>query len=325
MFGRQLTSGALLVVAAAGYVVLCAGYALRTARYPARIWADTGKPERAFGFFTFVAGSTVLSLRLALAGQSVAAEALAVLGGLAWLLLSYGILARVALARVKPPPGEAVNGSWLIWVVATQSLSIAFSVLGASSGLPPRVAALAATSLWAVGVLLYVLLMAIILARLLLVPLDPRQASPSYWISMGATAITVFAGAHLLRLSPSLPSLVVARSTVEGFTLCLWAFGSWVTPFLIMLTAWRYRSPAVRVYEQTLWSMVFPLGMYAVATAAYGEAAGLPLLTPIAGAEIWLALTAWLAVAFWMVTSWIRPVPPAPIRAAERTSPSARG
>jgi tellurite resistance protein TehA-like permease len=94
---------------------------------------------------------------------------------------------------------------------------------------------------------------------------------------------------------------------------------------VIVLTAWRYRSPAVRVYEQTLWSMVFPLGMYAVATAAYGEAAGLPLLTPIAGAEIWLALTAWLAVAFWMVTSWIRPVPPARIRAAGRTSPSARG
>jgi hypothetical protein len=36
-------------------------------------------------------------------------------------------------------------------------------------------------------------------------------------------------------------------------------------------------------------------------------------------------LTAWLAVAFWMVTSWRRPVPPARIRAAGRTSPSARG
>jgi len=325
MFGRQLTSDALLVVAAAGYVVLCAAYALRGALYPSRYWADTGRPGRAFGFFTFVAGSDVLALRLALAGQSAAAEVLAVLGGLAWLLLSYGILARVALARVKPPPGEAVNGNWLIWVVATQSLSIAFSVLGASSGLPPRVAALAATSLWAIGVLLYVLLMAIILARLLLLPLDPAQASPPYWIIMGATAITVFAGAHLLRLSPSLPSLVAARSTVEGFTLCLWAFGSWWIPFLILLTAWRYLAPAVRVYEQTLWSMVFPLGMYAVATAAYGEAAGLPLLAPIARAEIWLALVVWLAVAFWMVTSWIRPVPPARLLAAGRTTPSARG
>ena len=310
-FGRQLTSGALLVVATAGYVVLCASYALRAAWYPSRFWADTGRPERAFGFFTFVAGSNVLALRLALAGQSVAAEALAVLGGVACLILSYGIFARVALATVKPPPGEAVNGSWLIWVVATQSLSIAFSVLGAGSGLPSEMAALAATSLWAFGAILYVLLMAIILARLLLLPLDPRQASPPYWISMGATAITVFAGAHLLLLSPNLPSVAATRSTVEGFTLFLWAFGSWWIPFLVLLTVWRYLSPAVRVYEQTLWSMVFPLGMYAVATAAFGEAAGLPLLKPIAAAEIWLALAAWLAVAAWMVISWARPGWPA--------------
>lgn len=323
-FGRQLTSVALLVVAAAGYLVLCVVYALRAAWYPTRFWADTGRPERAFGFFTFVAGSNVLAVRVALAGQLVAAEALAVVGGVAWLLLSYGIFARVALARVKPPPGEAVNGTWLIWVVATQSVSIAFSVLGAGSGLSPRVAALVATSLWGVGVLLYVLLMAIILARLLLLPLDAAAASPPYWITMGATAITVFAGADLLRLSPSLPSVAV-RSTVEGFTLFLWAFGSWWIPFLVLLTAWRYLSSAVRVYEQTLWSMVFPLGMYAVATAAFGESAGLPLLTPIASAEIWLALTAWLAVAAWMVISWMWPGWPTGLRLAGRTSRSTKG
>lgn len=314
MFGRNLTSVALLLMAAAGYLVLCVLHVWRMAWFPAQIWADTGRPARAFGFFTFVAGSNVLAVRMALAGQSVAAEALAIVGGLAWLLLSYGIFARVALARDKPPPSEAVNGTWLIWVVATQSLSIAFSVLGAASGLPPRVAALAAISLWAFGTILYMLLMAIILARLLLLPLDAAAASPPYWITMGATAITVFAGAHLLELSPSLPSVAAARSTVEGFTLFLWAFGSWWIPFLILLTAWRYLSPAVRVYEQTLWSMVFPLGMYAVATASFAEVAGLPLLTPIASAEIWLALIAWLAVAAWMIISLVRPGRPTGVR-----------
>ena len=307
MFGRNLTSVALLAVAVTGYLVLCALHVWRIAWFPVQIWADTGRPQRAFGFFTFVAGSNILAVRVALAGQSVAAEALAIVGGVAWLLLSYGIFARVALARVKPPPSEAINGTWLIWVVATQSLSIAFSVLGAASGLPPGVAALVAISLWAFGAILYMLLMAIILARLLLLPLDAAQASPPYWIAMGATAITVFAGAHILDLSPSLPSVAAARSTVEGFTLFLWAFGSWWIPFLILLTAWRYLSPAVRIYEQTLWSMVFPLGMYAVATASFGEAAGLPLLTPIASAEIWLALMAWLAVAAWMIISLVRP------------------
>lgn len=325
MFGRQLSSDGLLVAASAGYVVLCVLFILRVAWYPSRFWADTARPDRAFGFFTFVAGSSVLGLRLAMAGQPVAAEVLALLAGVGWLLLSYAIPARVALAADKPPPAEAINGSWLIWVVGTQSVSIMLAQLGASSGLPPRVAALAATSLWAFGTLLYLMLMAIILGRLLLVRLDPVQATPPYWISMGATAITVLAGAHLLRLSTSLPSVAAARSTVEGLTLFLWAFGGWWIPFLILLTVWRYASPSVRVYEQTLWSMVFPLGMYSVATEAFGETAGLPLLPPIAAAEIWLALAAWVAVAAWMVISWIRPGWPAGLRPAAPPTPSARG
>jgi tellurite resistance protein TehA-like permease len=325
MFGHQLTSTALLLVAGVGYSVLCGLYLLRASCYPSGFWADTGRPERAFGFFTFVAGSNVLAVRLALAGQWGGAEALAVLAGLAWLALSYGILARVAFASVKPPPGEAINGSWLIWVVATQSLSIALSVLGMRLGLSAQLAGLTAISLWAFGALLYLLLMAIILARLLLLPLDPAQASPPYWVSMGATAITVFAGAQLLRLPASLPSVVEARSTVAGFSLFLWAFGSWWIPFLVLLTIWRYLSPELRVYEQTLWSMVFPLGMYAVATDAFAEAAHLPLLKPIAAAEVWLALLAWAAVAAWMVISWIRPGWPAGLRRPALRSPSARG
>lgn len=324
-FGRNLSSDALLLVAAAGYVTLCVLYVLRAVWYPSRMWADTAQPDRAFGFFTFVAGSNVLGLRLAIAGQLVTAELLALVAALAWLLLSYGIPARVALARAKPSPAEAVNGSWLIWVVGTQSVSIALAELGPAAGVPPREAALAAVSLWAFGVVLYLLLMTIILARLLIVRLDPVQATPPYWISMGATAITVLAGAHLLKLPAGLPSVAAARSTVEGLTLVLWAFGSWWIPFLVLLTVWRYVSPSVRVYEQTLWSMVFPLGMYSVATEALGEAAHLPLLPPIAAAEIWLALAAWIAVAAWMVISWLRPGWPGGLRPAGRMNPSARG
>lgn len=172
-------------------------------------------------------------------------------------------------------------------------------------------AALAGVSLWAFGALLYLLLMGIILARLVLAPLDPMEASPPYWISMGATAITVLAGADLLLFPPDLPSLAASRSTIEGFTLFLWAFGTWWFPFLVLLTVWRYRRLHAPVYEQTLWSMVFPLGMDAVATDAYGRAAGLPLLPGIARVEIWLALAAWAAVAGWMLASWFSPGWPA--------------
>jgi len=304
ILGAGWLSTAFLVVAIAGYVVLLVLFAVRLFRFTSETWADTARPERAFAFFTFVAGSNVLAARLALTPLVGLADALALVAAAAWLLLSYGILARVVLADRKPDPGAAINGTWLIWVVGTQSVSIATSVLGIGLGVPPRVAALTAVSLWAFGALLYLLLMGIVLARLVLAPLEPVQASPPYWISMGATAITVLAGAELLLLPQNLPSIVAARASIEGITLFLWAFGTWWFPFLVLLTVWRYRKMSKPVYEQTLWSMVFPLGMYAVATEAYGRAAGLPLLPGIAGAELWLALASWLAVAIWMVISW---------------------
>ena len=310
IFGERWPSAALLAVAIAGFVLLCALSAARLIRFPSRVWEDTARPQRAFGFFTFVAGSNVLAVDLASAGWTTAARALAMVGALAWLLLAYLVVVRVVLSEHKPEPEAAVNGTWLIWVVGTQSVSITVATLGTGVGLPARVAALIAISLWAFGALLYLLLMAIVFARLTLARLDPVEASPPYWISMGATAITVLAGAELLRLPADLPSVAAARGTVEGLTLFLWAFGTWWFPFLIVLTVWRYRRLSRRVYEPSLWSMVFPLGMYAVATDEYGRAAGLPLLPAIAGAEVWPALVCWVLVAAWMVTSWVTAVRP---------------
>lgn len=316
ILGAAWLSTAFLVIAIAGYGVLCILLLIRVLRFTTDAWADTARPERAFAFFTFVAGSNVLAVRLASAGVVGLADGLAVAGAVAWVMLAYGILSRVVLADKKPEPGAAINGTWLIWVVGTQSVSIAAAVIGASLGVSPSLAALVAVSLWAFGAVLYLLLMAIILARLVLARLDPVQASPPYWISMGATAITVLAGAELLRLPQSLPSLLATRAGIEAITFFLWAFGTWWFPFLIVLTIWRYRMLAEPVYEQTLWSMVFPLGMYAVATDAYGSIAGLQQLHVIAAAELWLALVAWGIVAAWMVISWFAPRWPsvAPVR-----------
>jgi tellurite resistance protein TehA-like permease len=313
-FGQEALSMALLAVAGLGYAVLCLLFVLRGWRFPRELWADTARPERAFSFYTFVAASNVLAVRLDSAGLAGPGRGLAVAGAVAWLLLAYAILARVMLAPRKPAPEAAVNGSWLIWVVGTQSVSVAISVLGAGLGLQPSVAALAAVVLWGFGMVLYLLLMGIILARLVLAPLDPVQATPPYWITMGATAITVVAGADLLGLPRDLPALLAARSTIEGFTLFLWSFGTWWFPFLVLLTVWRYRTLSAPAFEGTLWSMVFPLGMYAVATDAYGHAAGLPLLPEIAQAEIWLALAAWVGVAGWMAISWFSPDWPSAVR-----------
>ena len=45
-----------------------------------------------------------------------------------------------------------------------------------------------------------------------------------------------------------------------------WAFATWLIPVLVAAGWWRHVERRVPLrYEATLWSIVFPLGMYAVA------------------------------------------------------------
>jgi tellurite resistance protein TehA-like permease len=48
-------------------------------------------------------------------------------------------------------------------------------------------------------------------------------------------------------------------------------------------------------YEPTVWSIVFPLGMYGVAGSYLGHADRLPIVQGIGNVESWIALAAWLA------------------------------
>jgi tellurite resistance protein TehA-like permease len=50
-------------------------------------------------------------------------------------------------------------------------------------------------------------------------------------------------------------------------------------------------------YTPLLWSLVFPLGMYAVASLRLLQAARLPPLTTMSQAMTWIALAAWTATA----------------------------
>ena len=144
--------------------------------------------------------------------------------------------------------------------------------------------------------MLYLLLVSLILLRWLTVAVTGHPRAPLL-DPMGATAITVLAGARILNLPAALP---VARATagfVEGFSFALWAFGTWWIPLLIVLGIWRHiRRHWPLAYEPTLWSVVFPLGMYSVATLVFGKAAHLHFMEPLSRFMLWVAVAAWLVV-----------------------------
>jgi tellurite resistance protein TehA-like permease len=297
LLGPPWLSRALLVVASAGLVVLSAALVIRLVRFRPSVAADVHAPERVFGFFTITAGLDVLGVRLSYAGHPLATAILAGLAAAVWLVLTYGVPASL-LTRPHASVLGGVNGTWLLWVVSTQSLAVAAAVLvpvwPSQSGLLVPFA----TALWSIGLVLYLLLVSLILLRWLTVAMTPQALGPPYWILMGATAITVLAGAKILGLPGTLPAVRATAGFVEGFSYALWAFGTWWIPLLVVLGFWRHvRHHWPLTYEPTLWSVVFPLGMYSVATLSFGKAAGLAFMEPLSRFMLWVAVAAWVMVA----------------------------
>jgi tellurite resistance protein TehA-like permease len=304
--GFPRTSSALLAVAATSYVVLVVLSLVRLCRWPAEVRADLAAPQQAFGAFAAVAGSAVLGERLD--EQHAGTVALALLGvaAVGWLLLGYAVPALVVLAPDKP--GLAVaDGSWLLWVVATQAVSTAAAVVARRGGALDAPATVTAVTTWAVGVVLYLVLLTVLLLRLLVVPVPVRQMTTPYWIVMGATAITVLAGSRILGLDRSRPLVRLAAPSVDGLSLLLWAFGTWTIPLLVVFGIWRHVARRDRpTFTPQLWTLVFPLGMYSVATGEFGEVAGIGFLSGIARAAFWPALGAWGVVFVMMLASLAR-------------------
>jgi tellurite resistance protein TehA-like permease len=52
--------------------------------------------------------------------------------------------------------------------------------------------------------------------------------------------------------------------------------------------------------------VVFPLGMYSVATLTFGKVARIGFMEPLAHVVLWIAVAAWVVVAAAMARSFIR-------------------
>lgn len=303
--GAGWLSAILLWLTIGCFLVLAVAYGWRLASYRRELLADASDPRRAFAFFTLVAGSDVLGTRLAADGYQAATAVLLAAAGLVWLLLSYGMPLGLITRHGSRSALAGVNGTWFLWVVGTQSIAVSVtSLLPAPGGLLIAVA----VGAWSAGVVLYLLLAGLVLAGLFQFPLEPAGLTPAYWVFMGATAISVLAGARLL-VAPPDALLAGVRPVVAGLSVILWAFGTWLIPLLAGLGVWRHMVRGIRLrYEPPLWSIVFPLGMYCAASHALGGALNVRWLVTLGRDGTWVAFAVWLAVFAAMVTSLLRAV-----------------
>lgn len=312
LLGYRVLSRVVLGFTVAAGAVLAVAYLTRFVRYGSWVRQSLRDPTTAMAYFTVVAGLDVLAARLASGGHTLVTLGLGSAAALIWVVLTYGLPWSIVASAQRPVLGE-INGTWLVWVVATQSLSIVAADLapaapseGFREALPD-----VAVCLWGVGVMLYLILIVIIFLRLLLVEVTPEEMGPAYWIAMGATAISVRAAAGILDLDASSSTSLIREMHpfLVGLSVVLWAFGTWWIPLLVAFGIWRY---VIRGYtwafEPRLWNIVFPLGMYTVASYTLGQAAHLDFMTSVARVWVFVGVVAWVAVTALMVFAVVQSV-----------------
>ncbi|KAB2899910.1 MAG: C4-dicarboxylate ABC transporter [Dokdonella sp.] len=287
----------LFATSLAAHALLLALQLLRLHWFRAQVCADLGDARRGAGFLTFSAGSCVLASQcLLLVRWPTLAWTFTLTALLAWLVLLPRFAATLAQAARRPRFAHSIGGGWLIVVVATQGLAIAATLLAAQAP-DLRVLLLpAALGLFVLGSVSYPPLIALVGWRLACRPLQPRQFTAPYWITMGALAISTLAGSLLVRQGPPatlLPpwhGLLVLATVVAWVAACAWL------PLLLALWLWRWRHAGLR-HAREDWNIVFPLGMYTVGSFELARALDLAWLRVVPAVGVYVSLLAWMLVA----------------------------
>ena len=296
--GHTVVGGSFSVLAVLLLLILLAAFGVRLIRYRTAVVNDLLNPSASFGFFTIVAAATVVALDLGNLGFTGTSLVVATVGGVLWLGLSYIIPSLLVLVE-RPEPGIShAHGTWFLWVVATQAVAgtLAFHPTLFSLG---NIAALAT---WLLGCMLYLMIATLVTVRMLRYPNRPENLSPTYWIFMGATAISVMTGSQLLFLTNEGILEPWLHPTIAFTCFALLSVGVWFIPLLVIFGYWRHvvRRHPLR-YETGLWAIVFPLGMLASCCQFLGRETDFEALEQFGRGFIWVAVAAWAGtVLLWL-------------------------
>lgn len=285
------------------YPLLWVLTALRLILAKKALWADLTSPKLVFAFFTMVAATDVLGVGMNLRGWTEAATAMWVFALILWftlIYLSFGVLTFLNTAH----GANVVHGGWLIAIVGTESLVILGAAIAPNLGAQQQSVLVLIHMFWGIGLALYGIFVTLFAYRIFFFDIEPEDITPLIWVVMGAAAISTNAGSVLILTDTGIAFLDSMRSFIDGVTLIMWAWATWWIPLLVLFGIWKHgvrRAPIT--YTPMLWSLVFPLGMYALASLRLSLAADFAPLRLVSGAMVWVALAAWVLTATGLLLS----------------------
>ena len=281
------------------YIVLWILTLIRLVRYPMKVFSDLSNHRIGSGFLTIVAATNVLGSQFVIlqANETIALY-LWVLGLALWFLLIYTLFTALTVKEEKPTLEDGINGGWLLFIVSTQSVPVLGMLIVSRFEAWQEMFTFSMLGFYLLGCMFYILIISLIMYRFLFFKIEAEEMNPSYWINTGAVAITTLAGANIL-LRGHASFLADFAPFIIGFTVFFWAAGTWWIPYLFIVGAWRHfykRYPLT--YHPVYWGLVFPMGMYTVATFRLAQVLNMDFLLLIPQYFIYLALIAW-AVTFY--------------------------
>jgi tellurite resistance protein TehA-like permease len=285
----------LYVIAAVTYVVLAVLLTWRLLIASKLLAADITSHTKGFAFLTTVAATNVLgSASGFIHNQWTLAWGLWWFSLALWVFFVYATLFAVVLKGPKPGLEKGINGTWFLLTVATESVVVLGALLLARH--PDDLLAFALIAAFALGLVLYLIVMTMVFLRWTFAELEPTEADPPAWIAAGAAAITVLAGSNLLAARGASARIDRLAPFIEGIVVLAWATATFWFPLMVAIGIWRHLINRVPLrYHPSYWALVFPLGMYGVATYRMRAAIELDALDWLPNATLAVALIAWVA------------------------------
>lgn len=263
---------------------------------------EMGDPARGPMLATLPAGLLVLGSAwgnlgpdyVPLTSALILSATLAVIGAV--IAVAYGVLWLAAITE-REFDLDAVNGAWLIPPVMNLLVPLPLAPLIAKVPAAAPSLTVIALAFWGVGLVLFLAMFALVLARLALRAPTPAQLAPSIWVPLAPMGVSGVAltrvlsgatGAHV-PLSDGIGGGVVVLSIGIGVGLW-WSAFAW---FELRRTA---RSGELKA-NPGWWGFVFPIGAMALAIVTLGT------VTQISGIEVLGALATLVLAAVWVTVA----------------------